>query len=105
MDRLGVNDADDAVSGLMALQIVLSNELEKIEKLTGDSEGFAQSSSLEESEFSLEECNQVRAALLSALASVDELFGWVRLLAEKDSEGNDLDCIRSLPEVNIAMRN
>jgi hypothetical protein len=105
MERLRIHDTDDAVSGLMALRKVLSVELGKIEKLTEEGETFVTIDALDETAFSVEECKQIRAAILSALASVDELFGWVRLLAEKDVEGNDLECTRSLPEVNIATRN
>jgi hypothetical protein len=105
MEKLRVQDADDAVSGLMALQRALSAELGKVEKLTEDSKSFVTFADQEEEPFSVEECNQIRTALLSALASVDELFAWVRLFAEKDAEGNELDSVESLPEVNIAMRN
>jgi hypothetical protein len=42
-----------------------------------------------------------RAALYSGLASINEVLGWVRLMAATDSEGNTVDLVKSLPTVPV----
>src|SRR3569832_2989190 len=81
MEMLHVRDNGDVVSGLMALRKLLSIELVNVEKLTEEVNAFMMVDPLNESDISIEECQQARTGLLSALASIDELFGWVHLLA------------------------
>lgn len=50
----------------------------------------------------LEVYQRARIALLSGIASVDEVLAWVHLLAAKDPEGNELDCVRALPQVRVS---
>lgn len=54
-----------------------------------------------EAEEEVKLCYVARTALFSALASINEVFGWVHLMAEKDSEGNVTEVIRSLPTVPV----
>jgi hypothetical protein len=42
-----------------------------------------------------------RTALLSGLASIDEVLGWVHLVAEKDADGNELESVLSLPHLSV----
>jgi len=42
-----------------------------------------------------------RAALYSGLASINDVLGWVRLMAAKDSDGNMSEVVKSLPTVPV----
>jgi hypothetical protein len=42
-----------------------------------------------------------RAALYSGLASINEVLGWVHLMAEKDAEGNVSEAVKMLPTVAV----
>ncbi len=42
-----------------------------------------------------------KVALYSGLASINEVLGWVRLMAEKDSDGNTAEVVKSLPSIPL----
>jgi len=99
-----IQDTDDAVSGVMALRQVLSSELGTIERLIRRADKTPAAGN-EEAQELMDTYDRVRTSLLSGLASVDEVLGWVHMLAEKDSDGNELECVRTLPYVNVLPRN
>jgi len=105
MEMLHVRDTDDVVSGLMALRKLLSIELTNVEKLTEEVNAFMMVDPLNESDISIEECQQARTGLLSALASIDELFGWVHLLAERDEQSEEMEFSPPLSHMSKAMKN
>lgn len=99
MEKMRVRHTDDAVSGVTALREILVNELANIESLiamasTNDPEAEADP-------LILEAYSRLRTSLISGVISADEVLGWVHALAEKDPEGNELECVRRLPHVNI----
>lgn len=100
MATLSVREADDAVSGMHALRSALTNDLkdilQRIDELENSCAHDAESVKQE-----LIVYQTARTALLSGLASINEVLAWVRLAAVKDPEGNELDCVRSLPEVMV----
>lgn len=101
MGSISNNEAGAAVSGMQALQSTLTEELEDIESrinALGKGELLLSPSEAEEE---VKLCYVARAALFSALASIKEVLGWVHLMAEKDSEGNVTEVVRSLPTVPI----
>lgn len=101
MGSISNNEAGAAVSGMQALQSTLTGELEDIESrisALGKGESLLSTS---EAEDEVKLCYVARAALFSALASINEVLGWVHLMAEKDSEGNVTEVVRSLPTVPI----
>jgi hypothetical protein len=99
MERMSVHDTDDAVTSVTALREVLYSELSTIERMVKkvntapDADGRADAKEI------IETYQRLRTSLLSGIASVDEVLGWVRVLAPKDPEGNELDCVRSLPHM------
>jgi hypothetical protein len=108
MQKMRVKDTDDAVAGVTALREILVSELATIDRLIKKCEHGSLAkrtksapSGGEEQDQILATYQRVRTSLLSGLASIDEVLGWVHMLAEKDPEGNELDCVRSLPQVNI----
>lgn len=42
-----------------------------------------------------------KVALYSGLASINEALGWVRLMAEKGSDGNTAEVGKSLPSISL----
>lgn len=102
MKTLSVRDTDDAVSSLSALQDVLSSELAALESRIQTMESGANDNTGGEG---LSEQKLTRTVLLSGLTSIEEVMGWVRLVASKDPEGNDLDCVQSLPELSVVHTN
>lgn len=98
---LRVGDADDAVSGLTAVRAVLNTQLQDVESLIAT---FNEKPGHRDEELTLEECESMRSGVLSALASVQEIFSWIRELAETDPEGNLLVCVQELPRISIPRR-
>lgn len=103
MEKMRVRHTDDAVSGVGALREILVNELANIESLIA----FATESEpdIEADPLILEAYHRLRTSLISGVVSADEVLGWVHALAEKDPEGNELECVRRLPNVNIQPTN
>ena len=100
MERMDLCDACDAVSSMQALREELSEDLDDIENRI---DALAQSP-LASSDSGINEMQVycvARAALYSGLASINEVLGWVRLMAAKDSEGNVAEIVKSLPTVPV----
>src|SRR3569832_644422 len=105
MEMLHVRDNGDVVSGLMALRKLLSIELVNVEKLTKEKNAYMMVDPLNESNISIEECQQARTGLLSTQTSIDELFGWVHLLAERESQADEMEYAQPLSHMSKAMKN
>jgi len=100
MKKLDLGDASDAVSSMQALRAVMTEDLDDIENHIYE---LAQSS-LATSEDAIGEMQVyyvARAALYSGLASINEVLGWVHLVAAKDAEGNVAEVVKSLPTVPV----
>lgn len=100
MERMDLCDATDAVSSMQALRDELSEELDDIQKRIHE---LAQSP-LANSDVGISDMQVycvARAALYSGLASINEVLGWVRLMAAKDAEGNVSEVVKSLPTVPV----
>jgi hypothetical protein len=98
MEKMSIHDTDDAVTSVTALREVLASELTVIERLVQRADHTGPNGKSEADDL-METYYRIRTSLLSGLASVDEVLGWVRVLAPKDAEGNEMDCVRSLPYV------
>jgi hypothetical protein len=99
MEKMSVHDTDDAVTSVTALREVLSSELTAIERLVQKVDHSAAKNGADDPDDLIETYRRIRTSLLSGLASVDEVLGWVRVLAPKDADGNEMDCVRALPHV------
>lgn len=99
MEKMRVRHTDDAVSGVTALREILVNELANIESLIRVANEA--DSVIQEDQIILEAYNRLRTSLISGIVSTDEVLGWVHALAEKDPDGNELECVKRLPEVNV----
>jgi hypothetical protein len=97
MERMSIHDTDDAVTSITALREVLHSELSAIERMVRKVHTSPDTVIKEDAEEIMETYQRLRTSLLSGIASVDEVLGWVRILAPKDPEGNELDSVRSLP--------
>lgn len=103
MGILSARDTDDAASSMTALRDVLAEDLLDVDGRLHDLEHAATPMTEARREEMLV-YETARTALLSGLASIDEVLGWVHLVAEKDGEGNELDSVRALPSLAV-MRN
>lgn len=100
MGILNASDTEDAVSGMGALREVLSDDLLDVEGRLHELEH----SGTPMTEGKKEEVlvyQTARTALLSGLASIDEVLGWIHLVAEKDADGNELESVLSLPNLAV----
>jgi len=98
MEKMDLCDASDAIFSMQALRAGLTEELDDIENSIHE---LAQSP-LATSDSGISEMQVyyvARAALHSGLASINEVLGWVRLMAAQDSEGNVAKVVKSLPTV------
>ncbi|NEX63135.1 hypothetical protein [Noviherbaspirillum galbum] len=101
MAKLNICEASDAVTSMQALRNVLREDLDDIERRIHE---LAQSG-LATSEVGVSEMNIyciARAALYSGLAGINEVLGWVHLMADKDSDGNAPEIVRSFHTVPAA---
>lgn len=100
MAKMDITHAVDAVSSMRALRIAMTNDLDDIENSIYDlaQSGHAESATGTEE---LKVYCVARAALYSGLASINEVMGWIHLMAEKDPEGNSAEILQSLPTVPI----
>jgi len=100
MERMDLCDASAAVSSMQALRVELTEDLDDIENRIHD---LAQSP-LATSDSGISDMQVycvARAALYSGLASINEVLGWVRLMAARDSDGNTAEVVKSLPTVPV----
>lgn len=100
MERISLCDASDAISSMQALRVQLTEELDDIENRIHE---LAQSPAVT-SDTGIGEMKiyyLTRAALYSGLASINEVLGWVGLMAANDSEGNVAEVVKSLPVVPV----
>jgi hypothetical protein len=100
MEKLDLCDASDAVSSMQTLRTGLTEELDDIENRIHE---LAQSplATSDSGSSEMQVYYVARAALYSGLASINEVLGWVRLMAGQDSEGNVAEVVRSLPTVPV----
>jgi hypothetical protein len=100
MGKIDICNASDAVSSMQTLRLALTEDLDDIENRIHElaQSGLASSNSVIGE---IKVYYVARAALYSALASINEVLGWVHLMAEKDSEGNVAEVVRSLPTVPV----
>ncbi|MDQ9169560.1 hypothetical protein Q8A64_03955 [Oxalobacteraceae bacterium R-40] len=93
---MDIANATDAITGMLALRAVLTDELDNVEISI---QGIVESDH-PRSQTTREELNMffvARAALYSGLAGINELLSWVNLLTEKDAEGNAFEMTKLLP--------
>ncbi|MGV3653504.1 MAG: hypothetical protein ACO1N5_04740 [Noviherbaspirillum sp.] len=100
MSKMRVRDTDEAVSGVIALRMALLDELNSVESLLNSVDAMHELGLDGENRPAMEELQRIRAKLHSGLISVQETLGWVRTLASRDPEGNELECVQSLPSVD-----
>lgn len=100
MERMSVGSASNAVSSMQALRASLAEDLEDIEHRIHE---LAQSPAIasEDSMREMQVYYVARAALYSGLESINEVLGWVRLMAPSDAEGNAPAVVRDLPTVAV----
>jgi len=100
MERMYLRDASDAVSSMQALRVELTEDLDDIENRMHE---LAQSpmATSESGNNDMRVYWAARAALYSGLASINEVLGWVRLMAAKNTEGNVAEVVKSLPTVAV----
>jgi hypothetical protein len=100
MERMDLCETSDAVSSMQTLRALLTEDLDDIENRIHE---LAQSP-LASSDSAISEMqvyHVARAALYSGLAGINEVLGWVRMMAAKDSDGNIAEVVKSLPTVPI----
>lgn len=100
MGTLNIHDADDAVSSMRALREVLADNLEEVLSHLAVVQHLHPADAKDRIE-EISVYEMARTSLLSGLASINEVLAWVRLAAAKDAEGNEPDCVKSLPEVPV----
>jgi hypothetical protein len=96
MRKMDIADATDAITGMLTLRAVLTEELDNIEtsiQEIADSDKANSDAGIND----LKVYWVARAAVYSGLAGINELLSWVSLLTEKDAEGNAFEVTRLLP--------
>lgn len=103
MGSINAHHTSVAIASMQALREALAQDLAEIENLIQESESPEEFSStrLDLEEEDLQVYYIARAALFSGLASINEVLGWIHLMAEKDAEGNEPEAVRSLPVIPV----
>lgn len=100
MEKININVADAAMSSMQSLHSAMTLELEYIEERMETLAALPSAvspSCIED----MAVYGVTRAALYSGLASINEVLGWVHLMAEKDSEGNISEAVKALPALQV----
>jgi hypothetical protein len=100
MGILSVSDTDDSVAGMTALREVLTEDLLDVESRLHELE-YSGTPMTDSKKDEMLVYQTARTALLSGLVSIDEVLGWVHLVAEKDADGNELESVLSLPSLAV----
>jgi hypothetical protein len=101
MGNMKSSEAENAASSMKALQLALTEDLEEIEIRI---DALVKDSTLPSPDPADEELKiyyAARAALYSGLSSINEVLGWVHVMAEKDSDGNVAEAVKSLPTISV----
>lgn len=96
MRKMDIADATDAITGMLTLRAVLTEELDNIEtsiQEIADSDKASSEAGIND----LKVYWVARAAVYSGLAGINELLSWVSLLTERDAEGNAFEVTKLLP--------
>lgn len=96
MGKMDIADATDAITGMLTLRAVLTEELDNIEtsiQELADSDKANSDDGMKD----LKVYWVARAAVYSGLAGINELLGWVSLLTERDADGNAFEVTKFLP--------
>lgn len=100
MENMKLGDISDAVSSMQTLRESLTAELDQIEDRIHELEEWPLATTTNVIS-DLRVYHVTRAALYSGLASINEVLGWVRMMAVTDAEGNTADAVKSLPIVPV----
>lgn len=103
MATLKIENAVDAVTGMQALHDVLLNELSHIEDCIQELDAAkpAVAGSSDDHDTHL----RARAALYGGIASINDVLGWVRLMTERDLNGDEFRALWPLPNVPVSAMN
>jgi hypothetical protein len=96
MRKMDIADATDAITGMLTLRAVLTEELDNIEtsiQEIADSDKANSDARMNDLKVYL----VARAAVYSGLAGINELLSWVSLLTERDADGNAFEVTKLLP--------
>ncbi len=99
MGTLHARDVDDAVSSMRVLEETLYEDLDYVEMSLS-----ALAAAPRQDSDDIEEVHVLRvtrAALLSGLQSIHEVLQWVKIKAATDAEGNELEILRKLPQLEV----
>lgn len=99
MGSLPARNVDDAVSGVKALEQTLYQDLDHVETELAALEAAPHAYSGDVQDVHV--LRVTRAALLSGLQSIHEVLQWVKIKADTDLQGNELEIIRKLPELHV----
>jgi len=105
MDTLSAGVTDDTVSNLLTIREMLTKQLAKVEDVRLQSQETKQEELIEYEGPTAHEIKQARTSVLSGLASIEEILSWVRFLAVKNSKGDELECVRTLPDLSAPIQN
>jgi hypothetical protein len=102
MTTLKIQQAVDTVSGMRTLHDAMSADLDYIDACI-----LELSSAVPEKDVvdELDTHIRARAALHGGIESINELLGWVRLMTEKDVDGNEYRVMWTLPNVALTAIN
>lgn len=102
MATLKIQHAVDAVSSMQALHDALSEDLSHIEACIQEL-GSASLKTAPSDELATH--FRVRSALYGGMASINDVLGWVRLMTEKDINGDEYRTMWPLPNVPVTAMN
>ncbi len=100
MENLNLGVVSDAVSSMEVLRDALTAELDDVENQIYELV-WSNSAKSDDVLNDLRVYHVAKVALYSGLASINEVLGWVRLMAEKDSDGNTAEVVKSLPSIPL----
>lgn len=102
MTTLKIQQAVDTVSGMRTLHDAMSADLDHIDACILELSSTVPEKGMADE---LDTHIRARAALHGGIESINDILGWVRLMTEKDADGNEYRVMWALPNVAVTAIN
>lgn len=97
MQWMQAAQVEETINGLAQLRSILTNELDAVDGLMRALDASLRAQTDVDTGKMMQTYGTARANIHGGLASIDEVLGWIHLVAEPGADGRELDCVKGLP--------
>lgn len=97
MQWMQAAQVEETINGLARLRSILANELDAVDGLMRALDASLCAQAGVDAGKMMQTYGTARANIRCGLASIDEVLGWIHLVAEPGADGRELECVKELP--------